>query len=153
MLILITVDNPVIERLANNSHQKYPTIFGDVYKAFQSYVPRLGELEDLFIIASHAIIGADGFSHIGEQTEQLSVLAEFIEGRGIIPEGYRGSIYLYICYPDHSVDETNNTASAFINKLRTYGHGQAKGYVCVGKAEDFIPLPGDSGWVEVNEYL
>lgn len=110
MILIICTDDHNLESVAKNTVMKYPDIYEASYKIFHSQLRPLKKSEDLFIISHGAFQGDNDRPVIGDKEKAfyLNGDALYTSIKDIIPEDYRGDIYIDAC---ESADSTEDLIS------------------------------------------
>ncbi len=152
MVIVVCTDDKDLLKLAHQQANSNAPVFGKCYLAFKDQIPQLGQNENLFIGAHGAFKGDDGKPVIGDKEKAFYVnAADFLENvKGIFPDNYQGSIYIYACESADYDTGTDSFSEVFKSVLqvsrqnvRVYGQKGAVGL-------KGVVGPDDKGWLEAT---
>ncbi|MCJ8319141.1 MAG: hypothetical protein MJK12_05880 [Colwellia sp.] len=148
MIIVVCTDDPSLTRIALNSAETSPDIFGEVFKVYHKEIPSLEAEEDLFIISHGAFEGDDGKPVIGDHAKAFYVNARelYHNIKSIFPEAFLGNIYIDACESATSDKYTISFATAFKLQLNI-DHTASEVYGRNGTVSGLIPQPKNPTWV------
>ena len=149
MIIIICTDDSKLEKIAKQSAQQNPAIFGSIYRAFTDKLPTLGKNEHLFIIAHGAYAGDEGNPIIGDEREGFYVngIELWKNLKGIFPKNYLANVYIDACESADHKSGTFSFAEVFFSQINVDFH-KTKVYGKKGASAGLIALPGDQTWIQ-----
>ena len=151
MILIVCTDDPVLERVAKETLRRYPGIYSATYKIFHSQLRELRKDEDLFIISHGAFQGDNDRPVIGDKEKAfyLNGDALYLNIKEIIPENYKGNVYIDACESADSTEDLLSFAETFYLDFHA-DHQASKVLGITGVSNDLIPLPDDSKWINVD---
>ncbi len=151
MILIICTDDPNLELVARNTVMRYPDIYEASYKIFHSQLRSLKKSENLFIISHGAFQGDNDRPVIGDKAKAfyLNGDALYKSIKDIIPEDYRGDIYIDACESADSTEDLISFADTFYLEFHQ-DYPTSGVYGITGVSHGLIPLPSDSKWVAVD---
>lgn len=149
ILAVCTDDDQATLHVGQAQSAANPLVYGDCHAVFEAPVPRLGEGENLFVIAHGAAVGDDGGPVIGDKRRAFWVnpAGLWANVQSIFPRGFFANVYISAC---ESADTPNGTCSfteLFMSALRHNRPNSGVVYGQRGAVHGNIPLPTSASWV------